>query len=51
MAGEGIETFYISVESKIEALLLLIEGYKEGILTKEELVAYLVDILYQAETD
>ena len=46
MAGEG-ENFIIEVEGKLQLLLLLIEAYKANIITQQELINCLVDILYQ----
>ena len=49
MAGEGENaTFVIQVEGTLEAVMLLIEAYKQDIITKEELLNALVDILYQS---
>lgn len=45
------ETFSIAVEGKLQALLLIIEGYKAGVFTREELIALLVDLLYQGGQD
>ena len=46
MAGEG-EIFMIEVEGKLQLLMLLIEAYKANIITQQELINFLVDILYQ----
>ena len=46
MAGDD-ETFIIDIESEIEALLILIEAYKANVITKQELLSALIDLLYQ----
>ena len=46
MAGEG-EIFHIAVQGKVNAILLLVEAYKADVITLQELVNALVEILYQ----
>ena len=41
--------YQITVEGRLNLLLLLIEAYRQGVITHLELVQFLVDILYQLE--
>ena len=41
--------YHIEVEGRLNLLLLLIEAYRQGVITYLELVQFLVDILYQLE--
>ena len=46
--SERTEPFVIEVEGLVQTLLLVIETYKQGVLTQLELVGLLVDIIYQS---
>ena len=43
MAGDDF--YIIDCDSLIEMLMILIEGYKQNIITKQELINALVDLL------
>ena len=44
--GEG-DIYHMGVEEQLNALLFIIEAYKEGHITLNELINALVDVLYQ----
>lgn len=45
---EGTESFVLEVQGLIQTFLLVIEAYKQGVLTQVELVGLLVEIIYQS---
>ena len=46
MAGENDNGLYIlEADSLIETLMILIEAYKQNIISKQELISALVDLL------
>ena len=48
MAGEGnVNVYQIEVVAHLDAIILIVEAYKEGEITLPELINALVDILYQ----
>ena len=48
MAGENEDAPYvIEVNNLLQVLLILIEGYKQGIISQQELIQGLVDLLFQ----
>lgn len=47
MLPEGEEWFQLEFENVLDALLVIIEAYKENIITLEELIHMLIDALSQ----
>ena len=48
MAGQGEgDVYQIGVEEQLNALLFIIEAYKEGDISLAELINAIVDLLYQ----
>ena len=41
------EVYVIEVESKLQVVLILVDAYRLEIITRQELINCLVDILYQ----
>ena len=41
------EVFMLEVQGTVHCLMLLIEAYKQNVISQEELVQMLVDVLYQ----
>lgn len=41
------DIYIIEVEGALQFLVLIIEAYSENIISKEELINFLVDFLYQ----
>ena len=46
---EGQDEFWILVQGRVQFFILVIEAYRQGVLTLQEVVGFLVDFFYQIE--
>ena len=48
-SSQDQDLYAIEVEGRLNLLLLIIEGYRLGVITRLELIQYLVEILHQLD--